>query len=559
MIAETETSLQLYEYQQQGIDDIIEKFNIHSRIMYQLSTGGGKTFIFSFLTKWWVQNKNQKVIINCHREELIHQTVKSLAKIGVPCQAILSKTKRVDHNCMVYVAMIDTAYNRLKKNARFFGDIGLMINDEAHILIFDKIFPFFPNAKILGCSATPVILKRLTFFRCPYCKNDYDEIQSCCGDEVEEWSKPFKMSDIYDDIVVGPTIDKLIDFGSLVKEISFVKQYVDSDKLKVDKTGEFTNKSMGDAYNDDDSIFNVLLNYEEYCKGKKTIIFNSSSNTNLLVYNKFKDAGHNIRMFDSVNAKESGNRKELIKWFNETEDAILTNVNVFTTGFDSREVQAIILNRPTNSLSLFLQMVGRGGRASSKIYKDNFIVIDGGGNIDRFGEWSDYTRDWTKIFFEGIGKEKPKRENEMDINECEECGALYPKSDKECPECGAEIKPSKKKEKSESEDVLLPIRKIPPPNAEKIYRYTVSREQDINFSFKIMIGQIVDMFRFYRVTKELYLSTMANGNLQKKIKGMIHKVYFVLIAKRDIQASNNRTIQYLINKVIEKLNRYYGS
>lgn len=550
--------LQLYEYQQNGIDEIIEKFNYNDLIMYQLSTGGGKTFIFSFLTKWWVQNKNQKVLINCHREELIHQTVTSLATIGVSCQAILSTTKRVDHNCMVYVGMIQTSYNRLVKNDRFFGDIGLMINDEAHILIFDKIFPFFPNTKILGCSATPVILKRQTFFRCKYCKNDYNTEVLCCEDLTEEWSKPFRMADIYNDIVVGPKIDKLIEFGSLVKEISFVKQYVDSDKLKTDKTGEFTTKSIDSTYNDDSSVFNVLLNYEEYCQGKKTIIFNSSSKNNLLVYNRFKEAGHNIRMFDSVNVEESGNRKELIKWFNETEDAILSNVDVFTTGFDSKEVQAIILNRPTQSLAQFLQMVGRGGRSSSKIYKDNFIVIDGGGNIDRFGEWSDPTRDWEKIFFEGLGKEKPKRENEIDINECPECGMLYPKTDKECPECGYEIPSSPKKIKSESDDVLLPIRNIPPPNAEKIYRYTVSRNEDINFAFKIMIGQIVDMFRFYRVSKELYLSTSKNGKLEKRIKEMIHKVYFVLIGKQDIKASNNRTIQYLINKVIDNLNKYYG-
>lgn len=550
--------MDLYDYQKEGINSIVKKFRNNDRVMYQLSTGGGKTYIFSFLTKWWTENKKEKVLINCHREELVNQTIKSLALIGVPCQAIFSTTKRVNLDCMVYVAMIDTAYNRLKKNNRFFGEIGLMINDEAHILIFDKIFPFFPNTKILGCSATPVILKRSTFYRCKFCKNDYDELTKCCNEETEEWSKPFKMSDIYNDIVVGPSIDKLIEFGSLVKEISFVKQYTDSDKLKIDKTGEFTNSSIDITYNDDNSVFNVLLNYEEYCKGKKTIIFNSSSTTNLLIYNKFSDAGYNIRMFDSVNYEISGNRKELIEWFNTTDDAILTNVNIFTTGFDSREVQAIILNRPTNSLSLFLQMVGRGGRVSHEIYKDNFIVIDGGGNIDRFGEWSDHTRDWEKIFFEGIGKEKPKRENEIDINECPECGMLYPKSSKECPECGAEIEPTKKKEKAESENVLLPIRKIPPPNGEKIYRYTITKNEDINFSFKILIGQIVDMFKFYRVTKELYISTKNNGNLEKKIKSMIHKVYFVLLGKQDIKAANHRKIQYLINKVIDKLNKYYG-
>lgn len=549
---------ELYQYQKQGINEIIIKLREHDRVMYQLSTGGGKTHCFSFLTKWWVEKKKEKVIINCHREELIHQTIASLAAIGVPCQAVLSKTKRVDPECMVYVAMIQTSYNRVNKNNRFFGEIGLMINDEAHILIFDKIFKFFPKTKILGVSATPVILKRVTFFKCKYCKSESPELDNCCDKEMEEWSRPLKMSEIYDDIVVGPPINELIEFGSLVKEISFVKQYTDSTKLKIDNTGEFTNKSIDSTYNDDNSIFNVLLNYEEYCVGKKTIIFNSSSSTNLLVYNKFKEAGHNIRLFDSVNEEISGNRKELIKWFNDTDDAILTNVDIFTTGFDSREVQAIIINRPTQSLSLFLQIVGRGGRSSHKIYKDNFIVIDGGGNIDRFGEWSDPNRDWRKLFFEGLGKEKPKKENEIDINECPECGSLYPKSSKICPECGFEIPVPDKKEKTVSEDIMLPIREIPPPNGEKIYKYTISKSEDINFAFKILISQIKDMFVFYRVSKEQYENSKKTGELEKKVKNMIRKVYFVLLGKKDIKSSNNRTMKYLQEKTINILDKYYG-
>lgn len=553
-----QTDLELYEYQQKGIDEINNKFNNVDRVMYQMSTGAGKTFVFSFLAKWWVHNKKEKVLINCHRTELIEQTIDSLARIGVPAQAITSRTKNVDHSCMVYVGMIQTAYNRLNKNDFFFGNIGLMINDEAHILIFDKIFPFFPKTKILGVSATPVILKRNTFYKCPYCKVEYSNPVYCCNDEVEEWSRPFKMSDIYDDIVVGPPINDLIELGTLVKEISFVKNYADVDELKVDSAGEFTNKSIESTYGKDDALFNVLLNYEELCIGKKTIIFNSSAKTNLLIYEKFKDEGYNIRLYDSVNKEESGCRKELVKWFNETPDAILTNVDIFTTGFDSKEVEAIILNRPTMSLSLFLQMVGRGGRSSTKIYKDNFIVIDGGGNIDRHQEWSDPTRDWNRIFFEGVGKEKPKKENEINIDDCPECGFLFSRSEPCCPNCGYIIPPSIAKEKAEGEDILVPIRKIPPPNGEKIYRYTLSKGENINFAYKIMIGQIVDMFRFYRVSKDTYKSNLSDGRLEKRVSQMIRSVYFVLIGKKDIEAANNRTLKYLNNKVLQNLEKYYG-
>jgi superfamily II DNA or RNA helicase len=545
-----------FEYQKEGINEIWEKFKTNDRVLYQLSTGGGKTFIFSFLTKHWVNVKKNKVLILCHRTELIDQTIASLNRIGVTCEAVTSKVKKLNHDSDCYVAMVETANNRLKKNPYFFKDVGLLIVDECHILIFDKIFSYFPFSKILGCTATPVVLKRIKFFKCKFCKTKYQTETICCSNEVDEWSRPFKLNEIYQDIVVGPGIDKLIEMGRLVKEISFVKDYIDSDKLKTDSDGEFTSSSLDEQYGSDDAVFNVLLNYEKLCKVKKTLVFNNSAKVNLLLYDKFKEAGYNVRMFDSINDVEH-TRDEVIKWFKSERDAVLLNVGVFTTGFDVTDIEAIILNRATASLSLFLQMVGRGGRTTDLIYKDSFILIDGGGNINRHQEWSDPTRDWKRIFFDGLGKEKMKKEDAFDVENCENCGAIYAKSEPCCPECGNVIIPKPKPAKALSEDILMPIREIPPPNGEKIYKYTLSKGEDTNFAFKIMISQIVDMFVFYRVTKHQYESAKAKGEVLKKVKRMIQKCYFTLISKQDIKAENNRTINFLIEKTISKLDKLY--
>jgi len=551
-----------HDYQRDGLNQIYKAFQTNDRVLYQLSTGGGKTFVFSFLSKYWIENHKQKVIILCHRSELVEQTIASMNMIGVTCEAVTSRTKTLKHNSDCYVTMIETANNRLKKNPYFFKNVGLVVADECHILIFDKVFNYFKNAKILGCSATPVVMKRVKFWKCRHCKNRYDVETLCCSEPADEWSKPFSLSEIYQDIVVGPPINLLIERGTLVKELSFIKDYADSDNLETDADGEFTTKSMDKAYSDDDAVFNVLLNYEQLCIGKKTMIFNSSSTTNLILYKKFLEAGHNVRMYDSVNKAESGNRKELIQWFKDEPDAVLLNVGVFTTGFDVKEVEAIILNRPTNSLSLFIQIAGRGARSTEKIYKDHFILIDGGGNIDRHQEFSDPTRDWKKIFFEGQGKEKAKKQDAFDVQSCSapDCGALYPKTEQKCPVCGFEEVPDDKPKpvKALSEEVLMPIRKIPPPDGKKIYEYTVKKEENINFSFKIMISQIVDMFKYYRVTKDKYLTALQKGELEKKVKKMIHKCYFYLLSQKDIQAENNRTINYLINKVLNNLEKYYG-
>ena len=550
-----------FDYQKQDLNRIWKEFRKHDKVCYQLSTGGGKTYIFSFLSKHWIEKRDSRILVLCHRTELIQQTISSLNKIGVTCESVTAKTKKLKHDSNVYVAMVDTAFNRLKSNPYFFKTVGLIIVDECHLLKFHKLFDYFDGCKILGCTATPVVLKRIKYFKCKFCKSVYKEQEMCCNHQSDEWSRPFTLSEIYETIVCGPNIQKLIDMGRLVKEISFAEQYIDESKLTTDTDGEFTSSSLDAQYSSDDAVFNVLLNYEKLCKGKKTMIFNSSSKVNLLIFEKFKSAGHNVRIFDSVNKDDSGNRTDVIKWFKDksNRDAILLNVGVFTTGFDVTDIEAIIINRATGSLSLFLQIVGRGGRVTDLIYKDNFILIDGGGNIDRHQEWSDPTRDWDRIFREGTGQDKMKKDDVIDVESCEECGMLYPKSEKACPECGSVIEVVKQnREVVESESVMMPIRKIPAPNGEKIYKYTVSRGENINFAFKIMISQIFDMFVFYRVSKDQYTSAKNKGELEKKVKRMIQKCYFTLLSKPDIKADNNRTIKYLLDKTINKLDIYYN-
>jgi superfamily II DNA or RNA helicase len=551
--------MQPYPYQLRGITEIQEKLSDHKSVVYQLCTGGGKTAIFSFISQWWLSTKTSNVLILAHRTELISQTEETLSAIGIGSEPITAKVRAPVHHSRVYIAMVETAYRRLQKNPYFFRDIGLIITDECHILSFPKLYPHFPLAKILGCTATPCVMKRVTFYKCPYCRTDYPELTECCDEEVQEWSRPFTLSQIYEEIVVGPDIAEIIEFGSVVPEYSFIKNYTDNSRLRTDADGEFTTDSVDAEYGKDEAVFNVLLNYKELCAGKKTIIFNSSAKTNLAVYERFREDGlTNVRMFDSVNKEHSGNRAELLKWFADTPDAVLMNVGVFTTGFDSREVHAIILNRPIGSLALFLQCVGRGGRSSKLIYKDHFILVDGGGNIDRFGEWSS-ERDWRKIFFKGDGKERAKRVNAEDIQSCPECGCLYAKAEPLCPECGhlIESPPPRERNAQESEDVLAPIRKIPPPNGERIYQYTVQRGENINFAFRLMINQIVDLFRYYRITKPTYEKTLNNGELDRKIKALIHKCYFVLLKKPDIQTEGRRTLANLTQRTKTQLELYY--
>lgn len=72
-----------------------------------------------------------------------------------------------------------------------------------------------------------------------------------------------------------------------------------------------------------------------------------------------------------------------------------------------------------------------------------------------------------------------------------------------------------------------------------------------------MINQVIDMFKYYGVTRSLYESAKESGELDKKVSKMIRNCYFVLLSKSDIHSGQNRTLKYLINKTKEKLEKFY--
>lgn len=546
-----------HDFQEKLINEVLHSFINNDKVLMQAMTGAGKTVIFSFLARHFVDERKKKVVILCHKEELVEQTIETLKILGFQyVQSVYSKTKRLNKVCDVYVCMVETIYNRLSSGKFSFENVGLLIADEAHILIHNKNFDFFSQSKILGVTATPVHTKRVKFYRCKFCKSDYDTQEICCDFESDEWTRPFKFSDIYDDIVVGPEPKVLFDVGQLVPEITFNKRFADISSLKVDNTGDFSKKSLSEAYEGEEQLFNCLLNYQELAAGKKTIIYNSSTRHNLLIYEKFKEAGVNVKMYDSVNS-DSSDRDSIVNWFKNNRDAVLLNVGCFTTGLDVRDIEAVILNTSTASLSLFLQMVGRGGRSARNIFKENFILIDGGGNVDRFGEWSS-PRDWEGIFRDGIGEERCKRNDILDILDCENCGMMYPKTEPKCPNCG-HIPAKKPKQNAitnkEDDKVLKPIREIPPPNAKKIIDYTRMVGEGKAFAFNILANRILDMFIFYRVSKRVYESNKLNGKLERKINSFILPVYFEII-KSDLKGGN-RTLNKIQEKVFNKIDKYY--
>lgn len=547
-----------YPDQQKSIDEIFKEFKTKKRILYQLSTGGGKTAIFSFTAKRFIRQEKKRVLVLAHRDELITQTLETLRTIGVTCESVIASKKKLQHNSDCYVAMIQTIKNRLKNNEEFVENIGLIIVDEAHLDMHKEIFDYFPEADILAVTATPISLKKINFSRCSVCKKDHDTVVQCCGFETYEYTRNFTYSEIYENIIIGKSISGLIMDDRLVRDLNYEIGNIDRSSFSIDaKTGDFDKQSTDKYFGE----FNVVKNYEEICKGEKTIVFNSSTSTNLSTYQYFLDAGYkNVRMLDSVNAKKS-ERKPILEWFKNTPDAILLNCGVLTAGFDEPTIQAVILNRATLSLSLFLQMVGRGGRKCESIYKTHFKVIDGGGNIQYFaakyggtGKWSD-EYDWESIFYGQNDKPRPKKEALESTKLCENCECLIAKNALECEECGFIFK-EKQKEKTFSNEVAVLVDEIPLPNGKKIVEYCKRSGKDRNFAWLILQNNILDLFIRHSVTFGTYQKTKRNGKFEQSIRRIIKEPY-QSIQGSELECGTMRTKAWVINKIKSKLEKYY--
>jgi superfamily II DNA or RNA helicase len=365
---EYNTEKQLYAYQQKAIDEIFSRIVAHEsryNLLYQLPTGGGKTVIFSEIARRYIQSTGKKVLILTHRVELCGQTAQMLNEFGVTNKVIDSAVKEmpVPNDYMCFVAMVETLNNRLRDKILNLDNIGLMIVDEAHYNSFAKLFRFYEKGIVLGVTATPL------------------------SSNIN-----IRMKDNYDELIVGESIASLIETGFLARATTY-HYHVGLTSLKVGRSGDYTVSSSERLYNNFAMQDKLLSAFREKCIGKKTLIFNNGIATSHYVYATFREAGYDIKHLDHTHTARE--RKEILQWFREKPDAILTSVSILTTGFDEPSLECIILNRATKSLTLYFQMIGRGSRVFGD--KREFTVIDLGNNLNRFGLW-DAPIDWASIF-----------------------------------------------------------------------------------------------------------------------------------------------------------------
>jgi superfamily II DNA or RNA helicase len=423
-------SFSFFGYQTKLIGGLAQCLTRVRRVVGQLATGGGKTVIFSGISYSYIQKNNDSVLILVHRKKLLKQARKSLYNLfKIDCQIIIAGMQHVPY-AKVYVGMIESVKSRLDK----LPPIGLVIADEAHIANFNKVLQkHFTTQKIIGFTATPITA-----------------------------SKKHPLKDYYDDIVCGVDIAELIALNKefpkqgLVQNITFApKDIVDRAALQVSQShGDFQDGQMSLEFSKTKYVQNTVKFYEKHAKGTKTIVFNVNIDHSKLVCDAFVGAGYDCKHIDSeMNDTE---QTHILNWYKHTPNAILCNVGILTTGFDEPSIETVIINRSTISLSLWLQMCGRGSRPFPS--KMLFTIIDLGGNAVTLGDWCD-ARDWYDIFWNPPKPGDPK-DQPAPVKSCPNCDAIIPAPSKVCRFCGYEYPNKEMAPESEKEiDEMVVITK----------------------------------------------------------------------------------------------------
>lgn len=373
--------LRLREYQSKLIKQVYQSFTDgYKKPLVVLPTGGGKTALFSWMASS-AQDKGKQVWFLVHRKELLDQTVETFNKFDIPLTNI-------------HIAMVSQWKKLPSPN--------LIVLDEAHhssARTWKNIFKAYPDTHIIGLTATPARLD----------------------------GKP--LGELYDCMVEGPTTQELIDLGFL-SNYKVLTAPVELKGLKVVR-GDFDQKQAEQQLRSNTVYANLIDTYKEHAQGKQAIYFCTTVEHSQETAEKFRQAGIKAEHFDGGTPKNV--RTELVNKFRNGEIQILCNVALIGEGFDMPACDVVGLVRPTASLSVYLQQVGRCLRPAPD---KTAIIIDHVGNISRHGFPTD-PRAWSLK-----GKIKTGRTINEDgsffIRQCKECFSAYEYPKPVCPVCGAE-------------------------------------------------------------------------------------------------------------------------
>ena len=375
-----------------------------ARVMMQLPTGGGKTVIAAHLLKNWLAPGRNSVWLT-HRKELVNQTRKMLSDAGIavyPGDGWATGTPAPMINGGVIILMAQTVSRRITKAGvwKNYATNDLMIIDEAHHATakgWERAVRRFPG-KALGMTATPWRLSQ---------KEGFDHL--------------------FRNLLRGTDVPDLQEEGFLCN----AKVLIPSPEQRIQggqigSIGDYTESGIERANQEHIMTAGVLEFWRNHARSRQTIIYAVSKRHARNLASLFASAGIPAGTILSDTPQQT--RDAMIAKFGDGELRALINVAVATEGFDLPDASCVVIARPTQSLALYLQMVGRGLRPKSN--GGDCLILDLAGNAMTHG-LPELSREWS------LAPRGQLPEGEAPVVWCEHCGVVSPAASHNCQSCGA--------------------------------------------------------------------------------------------------------------------------
>lgn len=375
-----------------------------ARVMMQLPTGGGKTIIAGALLADWLAD-GRKAVWLTHRAELAEQTCRMLTDAHISAITDVKWTPGTDAPAMsggVVILMAQTVGRRTASMEVWhqYNADDLLVIDEAHHAAaegWERAMKQWPG-RIVGMTATPWRLSKKEGF-----DHLFDEL--LCGPQVADLQAADWLCDAR---TLLPPPGQRISGG------------------EVDRTGDYTDRGIEQANHNHPDVMTagVLEFWQRDFDDRPTIVYAVSVDHAHNLARIFNDAG--IPAAVILGDTSSEERNKAIAGFREGTLKVLVNVVVATEGFDLPDASCVVIARPTMSLALYLQMVGRGLRPKDG---GDCLILDLAANSENHGLLEEQ-RKWS---LEPRGIESP---GEASVIWCPKCETVSPATSHYCRGCG---------------------------------------------------------------------------------------------------------------------------
>jgi superfamily II DNA or RNA helicase len=392
-------SLTLRDYQSRAIHDLRCAYRQGARApLLVCPTGAGKTVMFSAITAS-AADRGRRVLILVHRRELILQASAKLSLAGVSHGVIAAGHPEADHP--VQVASVQTLARRLHRQH---WQPDLIVIDEAHHAVagtWSSVLSHWPQAFRLGVTATPI-------------RQDGQGLRK-----------------MFDHMVLGPSVAALTSKGHLSPARIFAPPVVaDLSRISI-RAGDYSPEQAADRMDRPTVTGDAIAHYMRICAGKRAIAFCCSAKHADSVAAAFSESG--VAAATLLGTTSTQHRDALLRQFVAGSLQLLVTVDVVSEGFDCPDAEAAILLRPTASLGLYLQQVGRVLRPAPG--KAHAVILDHVGNVHRHGFPDDH-RDWS--LDDRLKRSRAAGPAAPTVRTCQVCFAAFAPQPA-CPCCGTPV------------------------------------------------------------------------------------------------------------------------